>query len=171
MTTDYRAELQRLVKAYDDHGGKWPENEVEALHQAVERARALLDQPEPEGLTDGEILNLSEEHCVSYTRLDGSVTYPYENDMNMKDDVLSFARALIAADRARWGRPTIEPVPASERPWEREGWCDAKGQCWMGDGGGNGFVPSWRLCKPSDCRLRWSLPHYALPVPETNGKA
>ena len=42
MTTDYRAELQRLVKAYDDHGGRWPEDDVEALHQAVERARALL---------------------------------------------------------------------------------------------------------------------------------
>jgi hypothetical protein len=70
-------------------------------------ARTALDQPKPEGLTDEEILNLSEEHCVSYTRLDGSVTYPYENDMNMKDDVLSFARALIAADRARWGCPAI----------------------------------------------------------------
>ena len=109
MTTDYRVELQRLVKAYDDHGGNWPEDDAEALRQAVERARAFLSQPKSEGPTDEEILNLSEEHCVSYTRLDGSVTYPYENDMNMKDDVLFFARALIAADRARWGRPAIEP--------------------------------------------------------------
>ena len=54
----------------------------------------------------------------------------------------------------------------SERPWEREGWCDADGRCWMGDGGGNGFVPSWRLCRPSDSCLPWSLPHDALPVPD-----
>ena len=50
MNTDYRAELQRLVKAYDDHGGRWPENHVEALHQAVERARAYLAQPELRGI-------------------------------------------------------------------------------------------------------------------------
>ena len=49
MNIDYRAELQRLVKAYDDHGGNWPEDDIEAFRQAVERARALLDQPEPEG--------------------------------------------------------------------------------------------------------------------------
>ena len=49
MTTDYRVELQRLVKAYDDHGGNWPEDDIEALRQAVERARTLLSQPEPEG--------------------------------------------------------------------------------------------------------------------------
>ena len=68
----------------------------------------------------------------------------------------------------RWGRPAVEPVPVSERTWEREGWCDTDGQCWMGDAGGRGFVPSWRLCKPSDSCLAWSLPHWALPVPKVN---
>ena len=47
MNTDYRAELQRLVKAYDDHGEQWPEDEVEALRQAVERARTALSQHKP----------------------------------------------------------------------------------------------------------------------------
>ena len=47
MTTDYRAELQRLVKAYDEHGGKWPDHHEQALSQAVARARAELDKPEP----------------------------------------------------------------------------------------------------------------------------
>lgn len=73
-------------------------------------ARAFLDQPEPEGLTDEEILDLSEGHCVSYTRPGGSVIYPYRGSAaygtDVRDDVLSFARALIAADRARWGRTT-----------------------------------------------------------------
>ena len=61
MTTDYRAELQRLVKAYDDHGGNWPEDDIEAFRQAVERARALLDQPEPKGPTVMEIIALADE--------------------------------------------------------------------------------------------------------------
>jgi hypothetical protein len=47
MSTTFRAELQRLVKAYDEHGGKWPDHHVEALFQAVEDARAALAQPEP----------------------------------------------------------------------------------------------------------------------------
>ena len=68
-------------------------------------ARTALAQPEPEALTDEEILNLSEEHCVSHTRPGGDVIYPYKDGTDMKDDVLSFARALIAADRAHWGRP------------------------------------------------------------------
>ena len=46
--TDYRAELQRLVKAYDEHGGRWPDHHEQALFQAVEAARATLAQSEPE---------------------------------------------------------------------------------------------------------------------------
>ena len=97
--------------------GQQPEN-AWGCPECVREMRQQLAQPEPQGLTDEEILNLSEEHCVSYTRLDGSVTYPYENDMNMKDDVLFFARALIAADRARCGRPAIQPEP--EEPTDSE---------------------------------------------------
>lgn len=62
--------------------------------------------------------------------------------------------------------PASVPVPVSERPWERDGWCDEQGQCWMGDPGGGGFIPSWRLCRPEDApRMRVSLPFNALPLP------
>ena len=58
------------------------------------------------------------------------------------------------------------PVAVSERPWERDGWCDEQGQCWMGDPGGGGFIPSWRLCRPEDApRMKVSLPAHALPLP------
>jgi hypothetical protein len=68
---------------------------------------------------------------------------------------------------ARYGTPTTQPMPVSKRPWEREGWCDAEGQCWMGDPGGAGFIPSWRLCRPGDApSMTCSLPHHALPTPE-----
>ena len=90
-------------------------------------------------------------------------------------------RAVIAVDRARYGHqpaPPAEgeqrhpaPVPVSERPWEREGWCDRRGQCWMGDPGGGGFIPSWRLCRPEDApRMRVSLPFNALPLPADAGE-
>jgi hypothetical protein len=62
--------------------------------------------------------------------------------------------------------PTIQPVPVSERPWEREGWCDVEGRCWMGHPGDAEFIPSWRLCRPEDApSMTCSLPHYALPTP------
>ena len=100
MSTDWKALCAELV-----HG--WTEGRDIAGPMA--NARTALAQPEPEGLTDEEILNLSQEHQVSFTMCDGGVIYPLQEGADMKDDVLSFARALIAADRARWGRPAVEP--------------------------------------------------------------
>ena len=57
-------------------------------------------------------------------------------------------------------------VAFRERPWERDGWCDEQGRCWIGDPGGNGFIPSWRLCRPEECSnffLSQILPHWAIP--------
>ena len=72
-----------------------------------------------------------------------------------------------SADLAGWSRPAIKPVPVSERPWEREGWCDAEGKCWIC---GN-VEGDWRLMNPR--KVSWlkycfshSLPHHALPVPK-----
>jgi hypothetical protein len=42
MTNTFRAELQLLVKAYDERGGKWPDLREQVLFQAVEDARAVL---------------------------------------------------------------------------------------------------------------------------------
>lgn len=80
---------------------------------------------------------------------------------------------------ARWGRPTIEPVPVAERPWEREGWCDAEGRCWLHRPAEipcrleNGTLYRWVLDTP--CRDEEEpvhdthcLPHHALPVPTTH---
>lgn len=57
------------------------------------------------------------------------------------------------------------PVLASERPWERDGWCDEQGQCWMGDPAIHDYKPVWKLCRPEDCSFSRSLPHWAIPVP------
>jgi hypothetical protein len=132
---------EALEFEYGDPEDRHIYRELQELKPLVATA---LSQPEPEGPTDDELLDLANDHGVS------------------TEDI----GPLVSAILTRWGGPAIEPVPVSERPWERKGWCNANGQCWMGDGGGSGFVPSWRLCKPSDSCLPWSLPHHALPVPQ-----
>jgi hypothetical protein len=59
------------------------------------------------------------------------------------------------------------PVPVSERPWERDGWCDEAGRCWFGAPQDGAADAGWILRKPSE-RLSHqtvSLPAHALPVP------
>jgi hypothetical protein len=92
MTTDYRAELQRLVQAYDEHGGKWPDAHEQALFQAVEAARATLAQPEPQRPTVMEIVALADE--------------VEEEGLGQVD--------LVRRALARWGRPVIKPVPGAD---------------------------------------------------------
>jgi hypothetical protein len=138
MTTDFRALCAELLA--------WAERT--SAHYVVPphvilRARAALAAPE-QGPTDAELIWLADQ---------------------IEDEGL-WQVDLVRRALTRWGRPAVEPVPVAGRPWERDGWCDKEGMCWMGDGGGRGFVPSWRLCKPSDSCLAWSLPHWALPVPQ-----
>ncbi len=147
MTTDFRALCAELLT--------WAERT--SAHYVVPphvilRARAALSAPEP-GPTEAEVADIAED--LEYRRL------PRDTSTGP-----SFLLEFACAALTRWGRPAVEPVPVSERPWERDGWCDKEGMCWMGDAGGCGFVPSWRLCKPSDSCLAWSLPHWALPVPQ-----
>jgi hypothetical protein len=59
--------------------------------------------------------------------------------------------------------PTIEPVPVSERPWEREkGWNDPDGECWWCPPDG---PPYWQMANPAMVYGGWLLPHHALPLP------
>lgn len=66
-------------------------------------------------------------------------------------------------------RQALVPVSVSERPWEREGWCDAEGKCWI-----RGKVEGdWRLINPTNSgvpNLKYCfthcLPAHALPLPE-----
>ena len=54
------------------------------------------------------------------------------------------------------------PVAVSERPWEREGWCNEKGECW-----GN-WLRTWKVCNPRILDPKSSvllLPFNSLPLP------
>ena len=92
--TDYRTELQKLVAAYDEHGGKWPDHHEQTLFAAVEHARTALAHPEPAGeVTDEELWNM-------YDQMSGE-----PGDWAW---VRNYARAIIALDRSR--RTPVQPA-------------------------------------------------------------
>jgi hypothetical protein len=256
MTTpDYRALCAEFVSAVGQltsHGDSpaGPGHrliltaDVDELEEIATRARAALAQPEPEGLTDEEIAKCLIAAGVDAMEgeSDGTNRMYWEG---WHEQIIAGSRAVIAVDRARWGRPVIEPVPTpepgtadhitddegtrwdrttdaalwakafclicpemasredvmigwfanaimagcdhqawkidaerkpvpvSERPWEREGWCDAEGRCWWGRPSEELCNSDWFLATRSeveefceDCLPTVSLPHYALPVPE-----
>jgi hypothetical protein len=128
-----------------------------------------LAHPEPEGVTDEELLRLACEK-LGYEYTPALLNCPVEGIGCLEalpEELVAFARhALI-----RWGRPTIKPVPVSERLPEAED-CDAEGRCWwltlaVAEGGRGGYSTFWELTTfkaAVRCASHW-LPHHALPVP------
>ena len=76
MTNPYRAMCAELVDSLHKHTSMWEGHEIDL----VTRARALLADPEPEGPTDEEIMELMPQQ--------------------MRDDLATAARALAGFDRA-----------------------------------------------------------------------
>jgi hypothetical protein len=106
---EYRSEItlnerRKEVIRVDEEGfhykGEFIADAGEAHRLMVAFLKQSTAQPEPEVPTDEEILALSHEHEVSYTMCDGHVIYPKQEGCDMRDDVLSFARAVLA----RWGK-------------------------------------------------------------------
>jgi len=103
-TPDFRALCAELLEAlenairiiYNEDGTK----HISTADSVITKADAALAQPESQRPTDEEILALSQEHQVSYTMCNGHVIYPKQEGCDMRDDVLSFTRAVLA----RWGK-------------------------------------------------------------------
>jgi hypothetical protein len=133
--------------------------DIEAANSAWNR-RAALAQPEPEGMTDEEKWYPGFADWLEREMPEGTVI----------GDPLWWA-SKIADYLQRHGRPTIKPVPVAERPWEREGWCDAEGRCWWWHAATDDTNPGWIPATYADIELVGveffdsSLPHHALPVP------
>ena len=125
--------------------------------------RALAEQPVRP--TDEELLHIAAISIEPYER-SGIATGEYEPETECAVEVygselIAYARAVLA----RWGNPAPQPVPVSERPWERQGWCDKYGRCWFG--WGRRAAASWSFCKPSERDTATvSIPVNALPLPE-----
>ena len=99
------------MKAYDEHGGRWPDHHEQALFQAVKAARTALAQPEPEGPTEKQVMDLADDCAFDRQEIsgfDGGRTF-HDHGWECTDaQLVTFATALIT----RYAHPTIEPVPA-----------------------------------------------------------
>jgi hypothetical protein len=169
--TNYRALCVELLQFGDQAGeiaameGLWPDCDP-GPDSLLDRARAALAQPEPEGPV---------KYNEDFWRKDALEKLVYAATA-FRLGIYSAEELEIAENRARfflarWGRPTIEPVPVSER-LPGEGDCDESGRCWWLtlaaiEGGRGGYSTFWELTTSKAagrCASHW-LPHHALPVP------
>ena len=99
MTTE-RDLIQRMARALDLYR-QMALDDYTSTHPFADEARTLLSQPEPEGPTDEELLAIAiESELVA-----SNGTNPFREDSDIEDEVMQFARAVLA----RWGRPAVEP--------------------------------------------------------------
>jgi hypothetical protein len=167
MTTDYRALCAELLQAWDDLPWEydWKGNPVGPLAEIddtpFERARTALSQPEPVGVKPAPDYDRVPE-IATEAQIRAAAQYLIKKQ-GCDGDLIPAIRYSIA----RWGRPTITPIPLSERLPGPEDW-DGEGRCWM-----LGKIESdWRLIsvtnpgipKLSYCFSHW-LPAHALPLP------
>jgi hypothetical protein len=96
----------------------WPQNSDEFFDKDLRvysspappdyRARAALAQPEPVAPTDEQTFELAD---------DLGIIRGHGGDLHVSLlDLTPFAESVLT----RYARPTIHPVPVSERPWERD---------------------------------------------------
>jgi hypothetical protein len=150
---DFRALCAELLQELE-HASAWD------YQQALkDQARAALAQPEPQvpGPTDEELLGIEDLQTDWNAQADAFNSW---DELGI-DEIVWWAQRQALA---RWGRPAIEPVPASERlPGPED--CDPSFQCWW-------FTPSeekwifWPIKWAGPECSHW-LPYWALPVPKS----
>jgi len=163
---------------------------------------AVPEGREPAAVTgqpsDQELLDIAASTIEPYER-SGIATDEYEPETESAveaygSELIAYARAVLA----RWGnlkasltssppadgevaeraaellqRQALVPVSVSERPWEREGWCDSQGRCWLGSDSVVPDVSAW-IYGPAVWAERFPdihrllLPAHALPLPEVS---
>jgi hypothetical protein len=157
MTNPYRAlcaelvnDLEEYGEAVVDAGVGWVDPDTREL---LIRARALLAQPEPKDPTDEE-LTLTYAYAVAAAV--GNKRGPYTTE-----DAEAAQLAGLRAVLAKWGHPTPQPVPVSERLPGAED-CIDEGWAWFF----NQRI-GWRqaVLPVSPGYTHW-LPANALPTPE-----
>ena len=93
-------------------------------------------------------------------------------EARISGDALSCAGAIAECRRPTRAadlleRQQLRPVAVAERPWEREGWCDAAEYCWFFFLLSNDPTWTYEHYTSGLCGGRsHSLPHDALPLPE-----
>jgi hypothetical protein len=166
--TDFRALCAAIIRASDaaDHDASAAEGDFLA---AIDNARAALDEPEKKGPDHASLIAFAygREPWATWLKIGGCLESAHCELSDLMTDVL-----------ARWGNsasPALEPTPVSERPWEREGWCDAEGRCWFCNAYSMG---KWTYETAPDSEQDWgilgtkthSLPHWAIARPRPEAK-
>ena len=153
---------EALQFEYGDPEARHIWRELQELKPLVQQA---LEQPEPQVLDDDEI---DEEAAAVIPWLLDAAGQAANSGAPYAAGKLTLAAQLLGERR-----PAIKPVPVRERPWEREGWCDAEGRCWWGRIEGNPANPEWFLAGLPEIEEFYEigdwvvlLPHHALPVPQ-----
>ena len=173
MADTFRAVFKEMVHWIDDET-----HTSRGQDSLVIRARALLAQPEPEGLTDKELLGVFLIATAADMERQGGLT---ASDMNgiakqFEAQTLAGLRAVIAADRAH--HPTPQPVAVSERlPGPKD--VNEDGEVWiieegysyaLGDTGDYDWEPHKIVLRPigqfDEKYGRTWLPANALPTPQ-----
>jgi hypothetical protein len=162
MTADFRALCAELVDDLELWVAFGEVEPTEESHALIDRVRAALAQPEPVEATDEELLKT---YCDARRAFYFEAAEGESDQEDRKAATIAGLRAAIS----RYARPTIEPVPVSERlPGPED--CDAEERCWW-------FSPP--ACGPHKIRPCWTLdsevmegdshwlPHHALPVPSS----
>ena len=157
MTDPIRAALERLIELDSNSITMRSKACCKAWTEAVIRARTAL-AAQPASPAEGEVAEL-----VAQLGADAEcVKAEHYGPCNMTADQMRRAAELLAQRHPA-------PVPVSERPWERDGWCDELGRCWLLLCPDDGFhLPNWKLDRPSHHELpngAVSLPAHALPLP------
>ena len=166
MTTGVRARCTELVDIATAHCNP-DDSAVGHCAAVLTRARAELAKPEPVAPTNKDLDALERKHwklssVVEYDSSEGfSEAFPKEETFDHR----AYARAVLA----RWGTPTIQPVPVSERlPGADD--CDAEGCCWaIGERGNWMDVHVIGRNWSNPIYTHW-LPRWALPVPANTTK-
>ena len=115
MTTNpYRAMCAELVDAYVRGNN---------LAESIFRARTLLDQPVAEG-TKPVVDYIRVPEIATESQIRSAAQYLVKKQ-NCDGDLIPAIKYAIA----RWGRPTPQPVPVSERLPEPND-CNDEGYCW-----------------------------------------
>jgi len=165
--TDFRSLCAELLSAlenairviYNEDGTK----HISTADAVIAKANAALAPPEP---TDEELLRMAASEINPYESC-GITTGEYEAETGCAieaygSELIAFARAVLA----RYGTPTAQPVPVSERlPGPED--CDAERRCWWWNVTMDPDSPNWwslESIEYIETEPYW-LPHWALPVP------
>ena len=164
--TDFRALCAELVDELEDWIAYGDEADCADAHAVVDRARAALAQPEPQGPSDEE---LDEETATLIPWLLEEAVQAANSEAPYAAGQLTLAAQLLGERR-----PAIEPVPVAERlPGPED--CDAEGRCWWLKQAANPehdlLTPTWHLQRHGPAgstffKFTHWLPHHALPMPQ-----